>query len=552
MSNLNKSFLEELSVKPAFCFTSDIDWAPERMIEETLNIFLEYEVPLTPFITHYSETIKEYYEGSKTKCVGLHPNFYPNSTHGANFRGIISNMVKRWPDAKCFRSHGYFDNFFITKEFYDRGFKYDSNLCLHLQPNLVPLQHSSGLLRFPVFLEDYFYAMREQAWDLSHILDLLKTPGLKIFNFHPIHVCLNTPNIDYYERVKKDVDKNWGNPKRDLIYEGKGVRTFLIELLQFVKDYQGLGIFSLDDLYSFLTDTSPRDAMKSQTQPSGHEWVPLDMYNKSSVEQRAQIVRTIYEKLDGKGIYATSRDFNLREIEIDFIVNSIQENTNVANQIIPRILDIGCGNGYTDIRIAKVLRAEIMGIDFAKEMISGAEHLRERFKDEIMSALVFQLGDVRKLNWNDGYFDFVISERFLLNLPDRDTQYGTIREVHRVLKKGGIYIMVEGTRNGLRRLNELRLKMGLEPIPDTAEDNISSLKFEEEEMEEFLSKYFTIIKKQHFGMYYLISRVIHPLLVSPNQPKFDAKINEIARKIAMHEPDYKKIGHIMGFVLKAT
>jgi ubiquinone/menaquinone biosynthesis C-methylase UbiE len=543
MSNLNESLMEKLSAEPAFCFTSDMDWAPESMIEETLNIFLENKVPLTPFVTHHSKTIKEYYKGSNTKYVGLHPNFLPDSTQGTNFREIISNMGKLWPDAVCFRSHVFFDNSLIAREFYDRGFKYDSNLCLHLQPSLVPLQHSSGLLRFPVFLEDYLYAIREQIWDLSHILGLLKTPGLKIFDFHPVHVCLNTPNIDYYESVKKDINENW----RKLTYKGKGVRTFLLELLQFVRNDLGLGIFFLDDLYSLLTNTSPpRSAISPQTHS-----LKLKMYDNANAEQRANIVRSDYGGIDGKQIYATSRDFNLREIEIDFIINSILGNVDTASQAPPRILGIGCGNGYTDIRIAKVLKAEIVGIDFSEQMICGAEYLKESFKDQMLSTPIFQLGDVRKLNWNDGFFDIVISERCLLNLPDRDTQYHVITEVHRVLKKGGIYIMVEGTRSGLRRLNKLRLKVGLEPIPDRGEDNISSLKFEEEEIEEFLSKYFKIIKKQHFGMYYLISRVVHPLLVSPNQPKFDAKINEVARKIATHEPDYKKIGHVMGFVLKA-
>ncbi|MBW1909580.1 MAG: methyltransferase domain-containing protein [Deltaproteobacteria bacterium] len=541
MSDMNISFFEDLATKPAFCFTSDIDWAPESMIKEILNIFSQHGIPLTPFITHHSETIKEHYKGSKTRYVGLHPNFLSGSTQGSDLEEIITNLVDLWPDAKCFRSHLFFDNKLIAEEFYARGFRYDSNLCLHLQPNLVPLQHFSGLLRFPVFLEDDTYALREKIWDLSHVKDFLKTPGLKVFNFHPIHVALNTPDMDYYESVKKDVDENW----KRLVFKGAGVYTFLVELLEYVSNNPGLGVFYLHDLYSFITDTAPKDVIESQARV-------LEKYDKSTIEKRVQAVRTDYDTRDGKELYVTSRDFNLREIEIDFTINCIREKTNANSQkIIPRILDIGCGNGYTDIRIAKVLKAEIVGIDFSKEMIKGAEHLREKSKGEIISSPIFQVGDVRKLDRADNYFDVVVSERCLLNLPDRDTQYNVIREFHRVLKKGGTYIMVEGTLNGLRRLNELRLKVGLEPIPDRAEYNVSSLKFEEKEIEEFLSTYFKILLKHHFGMYYLISRVVHPLLVLPDQPRFNARINKIAREIAMHEPDYKKIGHVMGFVLEA-
>jgi len=280
--------------------------------------------------------------------------------------------------------------------------------------------------------------------------------------------------------------------------------------------------------------------MKLQTDPT-------KIYNKSNVEQRAKIVHNLYETRNGKKIYTTSRDFNLRELEIGFIIESIRKITMAR---FPRILDIGCGNGYTDICIAKKLRVDIVGIDFSNEMIKGAEYLKEKTKDELIGNATFQLEDIRKLNWDSGSFDVAISERCLLNLPNEDTQRSVIREVHRVLKKGGIYVMVEGTRNGLRRLNELRIKVGLEAIPDRAEDNVSSLKFEEERTEEFLLKYFKIIKKQYFGMYYLISRVVHPLLVYPNQPKFNAKINEVARKIATLEPDYNNIGSTIGYILE--
>ena len=274
-----------------------------------------------------------------------------------------------------------------------------------------------------------------------------------------------------------------------------------------------------------------------------------DTYERSSVEERAKIVQNFYENRDGRDIYATSRDFNLRELEIDFIIDCIQSIT--SRDMRPRILDIGCGNGYTDFRIAKAVQGEIVGVDFSKQMISGAEYLRSKHQNELLSRLVFQAADVRNLKWNDGYFDIVTSERCLLNLPAVETQHDVIRGVHRVLKKGGVFIMVEGTRDGLRRLNDLRIKVGLEPITDQAEDNVSSLKFEEKNIEEFLSKYFKVIVKQHFGMYYLISRVVHPLLVFPDPPKYNARINEIAREIAMHEPDFKQMGHVMGLMLEA-
>jgi hypothetical protein len=287
---LNQFFIEELSREPAFCFTSDIDWAPESMIENTLKLFSKNNIALTPFLTGYSCAIKKAYTGRKAQYVGIHPNFLSNSTQGRSADEIVSNLCNIWPKAECFRSHSFFDNSLIAKKFYEKGFKYDSNLCLNLQSGIVPLKHSSGIIRFPVFLEDDSHIAEGFKGSVSDIVDIIKTPGLKIFNFHPIHICLNTPNMKYYEKIKKVVNgKNWGN----FIYNGSGARTFLMELLRHIKGHPGLGAFYLKDLY--LLATRPLNE-KSQRTIS---------YDKFSNKQRTETIRAIYNSRDVKNIYAT-------------------------------------------------------------------------------------------------------------------------------------------------------------------------------------------------------------------------------------------------------
>jgi len=190
-------------------------------------------------------------------------------------------------------------------------------------------------------------------------------------------------------------------------------------------------------------------------------------------------------------------------------------------------------------------------MDVSPKMIKGANYLKEQFKDELIGTLDFHLGDCCEgLYWPHGSFDVAITERCIHNLPTRKAQYDVIYNIWNVLKDRGIYIMVEGTGDGLKRLNELRIKVGLQPIPDRKKTNIMSLKLDEKEVEEFLSSYFKTVKKQYFGMYYLISRIVHPLLVAPDFPKFDSRINEVARKIASLIPDYDRLGHVRGLVLK--
>src|SRR6516162_7436757 len=73
----------EILERPVFCFTSDIDWASEAAIESMLELFDQYGIVLTPFITHDSPALRHHYEAPQLReRVGLHPNFLSASTHG--------------------------------------------------------------------------------------------------------------------------------------------------------------------------------------------------------------------------------------------------------------------------------------------------------------------------------------------------------------------------------------------------------------------------------------------------------------------------------------
>jgi len=81
------------SEQPVFCFTSDIDWAPEWAISETLRFFEDIRTPLTPFLTHESKAIREHFgETEMSLRVGVHPNFLPSSTHGRTPSEVIDQF----------------------------------------------------------------------------------------------------------------------------------------------------------------------------------------------------------------------------------------------------------------------------------------------------------------------------------------------------------------------------------------------------------------------------------------------------------------------------
>jgi hypothetical protein len=49
-------------------------------------------------------------------------------------------------------------------------------------------------------------------------------------------------------------------------------------------------------------------------------------------------------------------------------------------------------------------------------------------------------------------------------------------------------------------------------------------------------------------MYYFLTRIVQPLLVAPDKPRYDHKLNEVAKTIATIVPDFESIGHLVGFV----
>jgi SAM-dependent methyltransferase len=246
--------------------------------------------------------------------------------------------------------------------------------------------------------------------------------------------------------------------------------------------------------------------------------------------------------------YATSPDFNLRELEIAAIAR------NLAAEGPGRVLDVGCGNGYSTICFAAAAPGEYVGADYLPEMVEAAEGLQKELAGEFPaeSPVRFEVGDATELPFEDASFDTVISQRCLLNLLTWENQRRALDEVARVLEPGGRYLMLEGTLQGLQGLNEIREQVGLEAIPEAnPETNRGSLKFDEREVAGEIEKRFSAIERiERFGMYYLLSRVVHPLLVAPEQPRYDADLNRVARSVALEVPDYEGIGHVALWVLR--
>jgi hypothetical protein len=223
-----KTFFPELASKPTFVLTGDQDWAPDWALAAMLSLAETEGVPLHLFVTNKSPSMAQ--PPAEDLTLGIHPNFLPNSTHGASDDAVIDSCQALVPGATSFRCHAFCENTHIIRKLVARGFIADSNLLAFLQPGLVPIVHGAGLLRFPVFLEDdVFLHWARSDLDVSHATCFLCTPGIKILNFHPSLVALNAPSFAYYEARREMLAS--GADARAERFEGRGVETILRSLI---------------------------------------------------------------------------------------------------------------------------------------------------------------------------------------------------------------------------------------------------------------------------------------------------------------------------------
>ncbi len=498
--------------EPVFCFTADMDWNADSAIRAETDLFARHGAKLTVFATHAPPLLQE----SPNLQVGVHPNFLPGSTHGGTMKEVLDHVFGLYPEAETFRSHSYFDNQQLSAEMSQRGIRYDANLCLYLQDGLAPLAHCHGSWRFPSFLDDNIHWFHGGSWKLEDIKAKLFTPGLKIFNFHPYPVALNIPTLAYYHAKRSLLKTLSPDDIAAHRYSGAGPETFLEELLAFLQPRAETHL--LRDLYRAHID----DAGERPRDIAGRPAVKAD-YATASEEERKALVRDQYNRMDATNIYITSRDFHLRELEIAAIKRRISSGS---------ILDCGCGNGYTLLSLAKVLPGVRMkGVDFSENLIAGANTLKAQFAAELKSTPEFEVDDIFRYIAHDAEtFDVIITERVIVNLPTEALQEEIILGIIRKLKPGGSYLMVEGTLEGFARLNVLRADAGLETIPDVYPGNESSKKPEEDRIRAIVqqSGVAEIVAVDNFSFYNLVSKIVHPLLVAPEQPQFSAKINQFA------------------------
>ena len=225
----NINVINPSSWKDKIFLTFDIDWCSDEVLSYTLDIIEKYNIKATFFVTHQTYLLERMRVNNNIE-LGIHPNFNPllngSFKYGRNIDEVISYYKNIVPDAVTVRSHSMTQSSLILDSFEKFGYRYDCNTFIPISSNinLKPYKHwTNRLIKVPYFWEDDIHCLSKEKWRGVNY------EGLKVFDFHPIHIFLNTERLERYEESRE-----WHNCVKNLSkyrHTGFGVENILLDLI---------------------------------------------------------------------------------------------------------------------------------------------------------------------------------------------------------------------------------------------------------------------------------------------------------------------------------
>ena len=208
--------------------TLDIDWAPDVVIDRVAGLLLERGVAATWFVTHRSAAVERLRDRPDLFELGIHPNFLPGSTQGRTHEEVLEHCLDLVPDAISMRTHSLYQSTpLLALVAETTPIEVDASILL-MHTTIASLTtftwNGRTLTRVPVYWEDDL-AMEEANASWSLDAAELENEGVRIYDFHPIHVYLNSSEMGPYRSLRSSSPLIASDERTLAPYIGRGAGT---------------------------------------------------------------------------------------------------------------------------------------------------------------------------------------------------------------------------------------------------------------------------------------------------------------------------------------
>lgn len=204
------------------CFTFDTDHMDEARMAEFLA-----RVPIPGAGTFFCTQKYDCLEATHHETAP-----HPTLESGKDWPAELKRMREMFPKAKGWRSHSCVFSHLLAEWLSGNGYSYVSTNDQFGHKGIQPVRHPWGVWHFPIYYMDNMDFSSGVFWSgQGHgpfsdrmIETALDDDGIYVFDFHPIHLVLNTPERDRYFAMRDRFKA--GEPLDRLVYEGNGTRSF--------------------------------------------------------------------------------------------------------------------------------------------------------------------------------------------------------------------------------------------------------------------------------------------------------------------------------------
>lgn len=176
----------------------------------------------------------------------------------------------------------------------------------------------------------------------------------------------------------------------------------------------------------------------------GHNQQAMNM---NSTEVKQSDVSVEQDRINAEVFHAPSitTEYSVRGLDIPESLALLKYHNDVVGK---DVLDIGIGTGRTT-RILQPLARRYVGVDYSEPMV---QHVRK-----VLPQVDAQQADMRKLGaWVESSFDLVFASNNVFDAVVHDDRLQTLREVHRVLRPGGLLMFSAHNRGAPSVMNQLQ------------------------------------------------------------------------------------------------